>query len=608
MIQNSEAQKRAIVFQNGPAMILAGPGSGKTLVITRRTKQLIDTFQINPRDILVITFTKAAAAEMRARFQRTCSLRGVTFGTFHAVFFAILKQACHYTSENVMSETARRDLLRRLLRSLAVQDGNEEDMLCELASEISLVKNEMIPLEKVEPRSCRTEVFREIFRRYEREHSRQGLLDFDDMLTRTYELLTGRPDVLQVWQHRWRYILVDEFQDINRIQYEVLRLLAAPQDNLFVVGDDDQSIYGFRGARPEIMQQFLRDYPDAKRILLDLNFRSSKEIVEGAGKVIAKNRHRFLKDIRPVRSGGEAIDLQEFLNQDHESLYLVQQIQKSIREGIPGSEIAILVRTNRLAVPAAGRLTEFGIPFAMRDSLPDLYQHWIAKDLFAYFHLAFVGLDRGEFLRVMNRPGRGIGRESIREEAVSFNRLRSEYRGSDRMIRCLNRFESDLGTLGTLSPFAAINYIRLGMQYEEFLKSYAFEHRMDVGELTDVLDEIQENSRSCRTVKEWYDHIREYHLMLSESREKTKKKSVDAVTVSTLHASKGLEFAEVFLPDVNEGILPHRRCVKEADVEEERRLFYVGMTRAKDRLHIFYIRERYGKVMEPSEFLEPILL
>ncbi len=607
-MQVSKAQKRAIAHRDGPALILAGPGSGKTFVITERTKELIDTCQINPREILVITFTKAAADEMRARFRLLCSAKGTAFGTFHAVFFDILKHAYSYTSADVMSEEMRRNLLRRLLRESALECSNEEETVSALASEISLVKNERILPEHYYSRSCPDEVFRRIYAGYEKEHLQRGLLDYDDMLTRTYELLTQRADILHAWQNRWKYILVDEFQDINLLQYEILKLLAAPQNNLFVVGDDDQSIYRFRGAKPEIMQQFPKDYPDAETILLDQNFRSTKAIVDAAGKVIAKNQHRFAKDIRSVRSGGDPVEIREFLNQDHESLYLVQQIRKSTAAGLPLRQIAVLVRTNRQAAPFAERLTEFDIPFMMRDVLPDLYDHWIAKDLFAYLHLAYEKLDRGEFLKVMNRPKRYISRQSVTDPVLSFDSLRAFYRDKSWMIERLDRFESDLRMLKTLPPYAAVNYIRAGIRYEDFLKEYAEERHMDPEELTDILDEIQERARPFSTMEEWAAHISRYRALLQENRAKTEKKGADAITVSTLHASKGLEFSEVFLPDVNQGILPHRRSVLEADVEEERRLFYVGMTRAKDRLHLFHIRERYGKVMEPSEFLEPIIL
>ncbi|MCD8105999.1 MAG: ATP-dependent helicase [Lachnospiraceae bacterium] len=717
----TEAQNRAIAHRDGPAMVLAGPGSGKTLVITQRTKYLIEQYHINPREILVITFTKAAAQEMQARFQKICAGGGVTFGTFHAVFFSILKNAYHYSSANVMSEEEKNGILRGLLaecqkeaaesgpgdvrcgsvispgnvgaRSTAAMQGSvspgrggmgsvllapqisssgetDAETLSEIAAEISMVKNERIPIEHYYSRSCPEEMFREIYRRYEELHRRQGRLDFDDMLTYTWELFSQRPDILYAWRQRWHYILVDEFQDINLLQYEILRLLAAPRNNLFIVGDDDQSIYRFRGAKPEIMLNFPKDYPDAETILLDQNFRSVKSVIDGAAKVIGKNDHRFEKDIHHVRADGVPIEVREFQNPDHESLYLVQQVKKRIQEGGTLKDVAILVRTNQGAGPIAGRLMEFNIPFVMREAIPNIYEHWIAKDLFAYLHLAYEGTDRSEFLQVMNRPKRYISREAVmsasrdtvqncgnalgtfedtdqnrgtvsrdtvriqgsasrdtfqprgtalrtlKEPAqprnsdsrqVSFRALYEFYRDRDWMTNRLVRFEADLKMLPSLQPFAAVNYIRFGMGYEEFLREYAARRRMKPEELIDILNEIQEGAKSFRTLEEWTAHMEEYKATLEENRKKSRKNEEDAVTIATLHASKGLEFPEVFLIDVNEGTIPHHRAALEADFEEERRLFYVGMTRAKDRLHLFYVKEKYGKAVAPSGFLDVFL-
>ncbi|MCC8044539.1 MAG: ATP-dependent helicase [Clostridiales bacterium] len=671
------AQNRAITHRDGPAMILAGPGSGKTLVITQRTKYLIEEYHINPRQILVITFTKAAAMEMQARFQKICAGGGVTFGTFHAVFFSILKNAYHYSSANVMSEEEKNRLLRGLLArytrtsdrvSVEKQGAHgispaspemshgegDAETISEIAAEISMVKNERIPIEHYYSRSCSEEMFRAIYQEYEETHRRQGRLDFDDMLTYTWELLTQREDILHAWQQRWSYILVDEFQDINLLQYEILRLLAAPKNNLFIVGDDDQSIYRFRGAKPEIMLNFPKDYPDAQTILLDQNFRSVKSVIDGAAKVIGENSHRFKKDIHHVREDGVPIEIREFQNPDHESLYLIRQIQQRMEAGLSLKDMAILVRTNQGAGPITARLMEFNIPFSMREAVPNIYEHWIAKDLLAYLHLAYEGTDRAEFLQVMNRPKRYISREavlfassqgrkrplnygsayapsevqrgearraagmdekdihmpeerSVSAEPVSFDALYTFYQDKDWMLDRLVRFAADLKLLPSLQPFAAVNYIRFGMGYEEFLREYAAYRRMKPEELIDILNEIQESTRPFRTVEEWYAHMEKYKAALEENRKKSRKEEEDAVTIATLHASKGLEFSEVFLIDVNEGTIPHHRAALEADFEEERRLFYVGMTRAKDRLHLFYVKEKYGKAVAPSGYLDVFL-
>ena len=605
-MQVSNAQHQAITHGAGPAIVLAGPGSGKTLVITQRVRYLIEAYHVRPQEILVITFTKAAAQEMQSRFQALSRQRGVTFGTFHAVFFHISKYAYHYSAANILTEEKKYQILQRLLSESGLHFEDEKETLSEIASEISVVKNEQIPLEHYYSKSCPEEVFRGFYRKYEEVHRREGLLDFDDMMTMTYELLTQRADILAAWQRHYRYILVDEFQDINLLQYAILRLLADPERNLFIVGDDDQSIYRFRGAKPEIMLNFPKDYPDAKQIVLDRNFRSVASVIRAAQLVIRENTKRFAKRAVHVRKGQGQIDIREFSGQEHESLYLIKKVQESLAGGIPPNEIAVLYRTNQGARPYAERLMEFNIPFEMRDALPNIYEHWIAKDLFAYLHLARERLDRAEFLQVMNRPKRYIARDAIDAKVISLETLRTYYEDKDWMLDRIDRLELDLRMLKDMAPYAAVNYIRYGMNYEEYLQEYAKARRMKPEELTDILDEIQDGCRPFKTVEAWYEHLTAYKERLLEQSGK-KERDPDAITLATLHSAKGLEFQEVFLVDVNEGTIPHRKASMEADIEEERRLFYVGMTRAKDRLHLFYVRERYGKRVEPSVFLEPLL-
>ncbi len=601
-MQISNAQSRAIAHTEGPAIVLAGPGSGKTLVITQRTKSLIEQHHVKPREILVITFTKAAAQEMSGRFAAICSARGVTFGTFHAVFFTILKYAYNYSPSNILTETRKFQMLRQILRGCGYRGEDEKELLPEIASEISLVKNERIDPGHYYSRSCPEELFRAVYAKYEQLHRSEGLLDFDDMLTYTWELLTAREDILAAWQRRFRYILVDEFQDINLLQYEILRLLAAPENNLFIVGDDDQSIYRFRGAKPEIMLNFPQDYPGAEQIVLDRNFRSVPPVIEGALRVISENEHRYEKKIQPVRSGGAPVDVREFQDQGHESLYIVKCIRHSLGRGVSPGEIAVLFRTNQGAAPFAGRLLEFNLPFALRDALPDIYEHWIAKDIFAYLRLASGRLRRDDFLQVMNRPKRYLGRDCAQDPTIEFERLRIYYEEKDWMLDRIDRFEADLKILGGLAPYAAVNYIRYGIGYEDYLKEYARTRKMKPEELLDLYDEIQQSAKPFQALEEWYGYIEEYHAAMKD-RQAAGRAREDAVTLATLHSSKGLEFSEVFLVDVNEGVIPHRKAATEADIEEERRLFYVGMTRAKDVLHLFYVKERYGRAAEPSEFL-----
>ena len=603
----TEAQSRAVAHGSGPCLCLAGPGSGKTTVITQRTKYLVQKLGVNPMEILVITFTKAASVEMRERFQRLMGGRycPVTFGTFHAVFFQMLKSAYRYTAANILREDQKYAFFREIIAHLGLEIEDEAEFLGGITGEISLIKNDRIPLDHYYSKNCSEEMFRKIYRMYQEKLERAGLLDFDDMLVYTYELLRERKDILRGWRERFRYILIDEFQDINQLQYEIIKMLAAPGNNLFVVGDDDQSIYRFRGARPEIMLHFPEDYKDSQTILLEENFRSTEYIIKGAGKVIARNTARFPKQIHGVKGPGEKIELHGFVNQNQESVYLARAVQGYVNSGYTYGDIAVLVRTNTGARLLVERFMEYGIPFCMRDAMPNLYDHWIARDLFAYLHIAMGGRERKDFLQIANRPKRYIGRESLDSMQISFENLRCYYSDKDWMLERIDRLEYDIRMLGKMAPYAAINYIRHGIGYEQYLIEYSQYRRIKPEELLEVLNELQEAARGFSSFEAWFTHIEEYKAALKEQAAK-QKKAENAVTFTTLHSAKGLEFPIVFLADVHEGNMPHQKAVLDADLQEERRLFYVGMTRAKERLHIYYAKERYGKKLTVSRFVDEL--
>ena len=598
------AQSRAIAHGTGPMLILAGPGSGKTLVITNRTKYLIE-HGIDPSKILVITFTKAAAQEMRDRFYKMMGEKRypVTFGTFHAIFFTILRHAYHYTAENILREDQKRQFLQEILEKTDLEPEDEQELITSLIAEISKVKNEQIDLEYYYSTSCVASLFRAIYQKYEKKLIRKRLLDFDDMMLDCYTLLKERKDILKVWQSCFSYILIDEVQDMNRLQYEIVRMLAKPQDNLFLVGDDDQSIYGFRGAKPEIMFQFTKDYPDTQMVLLDQNFRSTKQIVHASLEVINKNKKRFFKEISTQNEEGEAVECQIFSNPGEETKQICQQIQKAVKNGRFYSEIAILFRTNTGAQLMTERLMEYNIPFAMKDKMPNLYDHWIARDLFAYLKIGAGSRERREMLRIINRPNRYISRECLDTPLISFDRLCAYYEEKDWMIERIERLEQDISWIGQLRPYAAINYIRKGIGYDQYLIKYAEEHHIKPEDLSDLLDEIQESAKPYKECKEWFDHVEKYKEELEKQSAKKKQHTENAVHILTFHGAKGLEFKEVFLPDLNDGVVPYKKAVLEEDLQEERRMMYVGMTRAMEKLHLCWTEERYGKKAAVSRFL-----
>ena len=600
----TQAQKEAITHFQGPAMVLAGPGSGKTTVITHRTSYLIDHCGIHPGNILVVTFTRAAAEEMKKRFlkMREETRTMVRFGTFHSVFFEILKYAYGLTGANIAGEDVCYGFLKEIISKIDLDVEDEADLLKSLTQEISTVKSEQIPLEHYYSSSVSDEIFRRIYREYQEKMTQKNLLDYDDLLVCTWELLTQREDILAGWQKRYQYILIDEFQDINKLQYEIIRLLAKPLNNLFIVGDDDQSIYHFRGAKPEIMLQFPKSYPDVHKIVLDYNFRCPGNVVKAAAKVIGRNVTRYEKEIKEVKEEGAPIGFLKFPNQNQESLVIMKKIKDYVAAGGKYDQVAVLYRNNMDARVISQRFMEYNVPFYMRDVIPNIYEHWIAKNIIAYLKAAAGERDRSVILQIINRPKRYIGRECLDERVVDFERVRRYYDDKYWMIKKIDQLESDLNALNRMDPYTAINYIRHGIGYEDYLQEYAEYRKIQAEDLLDLLDQLQESAKGFKTKEEWFAHIEEYGQMLKEQN-KRDRKAENQVTFSTLHSAKGLEYPVVFILDVNDGIIPYKKAVLQSDVEEERRMFYVGMTRASEKLYICSIKEKNGKPLRDSPFL-----
>lgn len=604
----NEAQTQAIQHTDGPCLVLAGPGSGKTLTIVNRVKYLIEKQKVRPEEILVVTFTRFAAAEMQSRLCLVMGKRDlpVTVGTFHGIYYGILKWAYRMNQENILSETEKYQILRGVINKERMEIFDEEDFIQDIAAEIGKVKNNRIPLEEFVSEKCSADAFRNIYRNYEQHRKELKKIDFDDMLVLCYELFRSRPDVLAQWQKKFRYVLIDEFQDINRIQYDVIRMLAQPENNLFVVGDDDQAIYGFRGADSELMLGFGKDFPNAKQILLGMNYRSTANIVQNSLKLIENNVERYSKKLEASREGGSCLHIQEVKDPVEEAEYVLEEIQKCKENGIKEEEIAILFRVHTDARAVVEAMVERKIPFQMKEHLPNIYEHFIAKDIMAYFRLATGARNRQDFLQVMNRPKRYLGRDSVAGAKVSFEDMRKFYCDKDWMIDRIDQFEWDVKMLMKMTPYAAIQYIRKRIGYDDFLKEYAFTHQINRSDLNEVLAEIEEAAKAFTSVEEWFTHVEEYTETL-RAKEKERNRPRPGVRLMTIHASKGLEFKQVFLIEANEGRIPYQKAKTDKEIEEERRLFYVAMTRAKDFLKICYVKIKNGKEVTPSRFVDELL-
>ena len=600
----NEAQTKAICHKNGPAMVLAGPGSGKTLVITRRVEYLIKKYGVRPEQILVITFTKAAAKEMRERFAKITKddRFPVTFGTFHGIYYGIWKWAYRMNASNIFSEEEKMMLLREVIAGMELEIEDEKEFLQGIASEIGQIKNNRLSLEEYESSNCSDQMFRQIYEEYERRRKLLKKIDFDDMLVLCYELFQKRPDILQMWQKKFQYILIDEFQDINQVQYDVIRMLALPENNLFIVGDDDQSIYRFRGARPEIMLGFSKDYPNAKSIILDVNYRSTKAVVSAARRVIERNKNRYQKEIITVNEQGDNVHIQEVRHPVEESHYVREQIAKAVAAGTEPSQIAVLYRTNTEPRALVETFMEYHIPFQMKEHLPNLYEHFIGRDFQAYMRMALGGRDRGDFLMIMNRPNRYIGRDSVDRGEISFENLRKYYMEKDWMVDRIDQLEVDLKVISRMTPYAAIQYIRKSVGYDLFLNEYAIKRKMKLEDLQELIRELEERAKEFKTIEEWFAHIEKYTEEL-RLQAVTRTENRNAVSLMTFHAAKGLEYDTVFIIGANEDVTPYKKAELPEEMEEERRMFYVAMTRAKKHLTISYVREKNGKAMEQSRFL-----
>lgn len=604
----NKSQAEAIQHTSGPMLVLAGPGSGKTTVITERTKHLIVSQGIDPSRILVITFTKAAASEMKERFYRLMGKKTypVTFGTFHAVFFHILKHAYGFHGGNIIREEQRFQFMKEIIQKMRLEYEDENEFAGDLLGEISLMKNTGVSLEHYYSKNCGKEIFEQIYQSYDRRMKQSRLIDFDDMLVYCYELFDQRKDILSAWQKKYQYILIDEFQDINRLQFDIIKMMARPENNLFVVGDDDQSIYRFRGAKPELMLGFEKTYPEAARALLDVNYRSCPSVVESSLRLISHNTERFEKKIRPqiCRESKQGVEYFLWENQQEEGKAIIEQILKDCRAGGSYNDCAVLFRTNTQPRLFMSQLMAYNIPFRTKDNIPNLYEHWIARDILTYIRLAKGSRSRKDFLQIMNRPNRYITRESLEHDTVAFDVWAEFFYDKKQhwVAERIEQLEGDLRVLSRTGPFAAINYIRMGIGYEEYLRNYAEYRRISQDNLLEVLEELQDGARQFRTYDEWFAHMEEYTKELKRQK-KQQEMLAECVSLATLHSAKGLEYKNVHILDVNEELMPYKKAVLDADLQEERRMFYVGITRAKENLFIHSVKKYNGREVDVSRFV-----
>lgn len=607
----NKSQIQAISHMDGPAMVLAGPGSGKTTVITHRIKNLIEKAEVRPENILVVTFTKAAAISMQKRFSTLMNGgKGqlVTFGTFHSVFYKILRKSRRYEATEILSERQKTDYIREIIGRYGISSNDISELSQNIINDIGNIKGNMLNAQEYEPSCCKKEDFIKVYNAYNLELKKDGNMDFDDILRECYLLLCENHTILEQWRELYKYILIDEFQDINRIQMNIIELLASPLNNIFVVGDDDQSIYGFRGARPEIMIEFKDYYPEAELIVLDVNYRSTQSIINVAGRVIENNKTRLDKCAHANNDKDFQPDIRKFRNQVEELKFVVSKIKEYENQGISLSEMAILVRNNSQIQEISSFLKNRKIEAESGKYRSNVYNGMVAKDILSYVRgaLKFDGTYFNEdLIYVLNKPQRYISRQVVLSVNMNISAVRRIYSKNN-----IDSFLFHIEMIRKLPPQAALSYIRKGAGYEEYLRLYAIENNIPMSGLLKQLEQLVQECSKFNTLEQWINSIDS--AQNSEGQNFGKKSSGEGgtnnrINIMTMHGSKGLEFKAVFIVDANQGIIPTSKALRERDFEEERRLFYVAITRAIDYLNVYAVEERLGCPIEVSMFVEEML-
>lgn len=602
----SKIQLDAVRVTEGPALIIAGPGSGKTTVLTNRIKFLIEEHKVAPEEILVITFSKAAALEMRTRFYSMCedSFYPVTFGTFHSVFFQIIHTQYHYNTSHILTLQKKRELMRLALKRSRIIDYPENELVDTLLKEVAYYKNTNESADFKSDTNINSEMWKIAYKQYRDLQIAENKIDFEDMLLIVRNLFRKNREVLTHYRSIYKYILIDEYQDINDIQYDCVRMLAGDRANLWVCGDDDQSIYGFRGANPKIMLSFTDDYPNAAVVKLTDNYRSSKRIVEAAGRVIAENRNRFNKDIRGMGADGIPVELIHTKDEEEEDSRILEMINNTDK---PYTDIAILLRTNIQATRFADLLRRNDIPYSIKDSVVNPFMNAFFFDILSYLRLRDSMVSQSDFsirdlLRILNKPSRYLRSDLINTGAKCLDEVIESLSGNLMYSQPLKVLKVQLRSMEKMDMYESINFIRKGIGYDNYMKLRLM-NRDRFSEYMENMNWIQDMAKTCDDLNEL--------IYLSEHYEEMVKGNENAagegVHLMTYHGSKGLEFDTVILPRINEGVVPGNRSRDTESIEEERRMFYVAMTRAKNRLIISFKIGTRLKPALPSRFINCLL-
>lgn len=613
----NENQKRAVEHLNGPCMVLAGPGSGKTRVITYRIANMVVNKEIKPTSILAISFTKASSVEMKNRalsLSKDYKMNKVTYGTFHSVFFRILRFFVKYDLDSILDEKSKRLALKGIMKNLNIENADDDETVGQVINEISFVKNELMDKYDFDSEILSSDEFIQTYNMYEEYKNQINKIDFDDMLIKTYELLLNNNQALQRVRSAYKYILVDEFQDINKVQFEVLKLIANPMNNIFVVGDEDQSIYGFRGSRPDFLLEFEEYFEGTNKVVLDINYRSKEEIIDVANRLIEKNENRYEKIIKCGQGNGAKINYVAPEDSEEEAVFIAKDILEEIKKDyVEYSDFAVIYRTNIQSRALVDVFMDMRIPFVVKDSIITIYDHWAAQDILAYLRIGLNPQNNKDWVRIINKPFRYISKDNVnmvKDEADFINALINKCNLHPKQVKTINDLDIDLSYLKTLNPKNAISYIRTSLDYDRYILDYCTNRKIKTNGLIEILNELESSATNFKTIKDFLEHI---DRVKSELVDNKNNKNTDGVIFTTMHSAKGLEFKNVYIIGANEGTIPHEKSYDIEDdekkieqIEEERRLMYVAITRAEENLYISSPINKYGKKVSKSRFIDDI--
>ncbi|MGG1676548.1 ATP-dependent helicase [Neobacillus sp. NRS-1170] len=617
-----KSQTAAVLETDGSLLVLAGAGSGKTRVLTARTAFMLEVKQINPRTIMLVTFTSKAASEMKNRLlsypqMKREKINQLVSGTFHSIFYRILMfhDAANWSSNNLLKKEWQRE---KILKDAGKELGlSEKEFAYDLAlQQIGFWKNSLLMPNEIRPASEWEESAALLYKRYEEFKQREGLFDFDDMLLGCYQLLKTSPSLLEQYQERFHYFLIDEFQDINKVQYELIKLLSGKHKNVCAVGDDDQAIYSFRGSDPSYLLDFEKDFPLAKLVTLDQNYRSTHEIVASANQIIAVNKIRRTKKMEAQFSAGTLPKLFFPYDEEEEATMIVTDIQDKITNGANPSDFAILYRTNAGSRAIFERLAGSNLPFKIDLDAEAFYDRYIVRSALSFFKVSLNEDDPQALADILpllflkQTVMKDIKAISILQDCSFLEAISHLQTAHAFQAKKLKLAVSIIRGLKHLNPQAAIGKIEKDIGFLDFLKKRGNEASM-LEKGSDDLKDLKVAAKIFDSIEALLAHAEHMSAMNKEIKNLSKH-FTEAITLSTIHRAKGLEYKTVYILDAVDGSLPHDFALDAyrngdfTSLEEERRLFYVAMTRARDQLFIAVPENRRGKKANRSRFLVPL--